>query len=65
MYAININFGTGRIAPIGLRDEFLGVDLRTIDAPEYVPTGAHRFVEASIKDRLYYIVSEQCRDKPY
>lgn len=65
MYAIDINFGTGRITPCGLRDEFRGADIRTIDAPAYVPTGSHKFLEAYLNDRLYYVIGERFRDNPY
>ena len=67
MYAININFGTGRRIAFGLRDEFVrqGGDLRPMDAAEYVPTGAHRFVKALVSDRLFYVYAEESRDKPY
>ena len=67
MYAININFGTGRRIAPGLREDFVwqGGDLRPIDAPEYIPTGSHEFLEAHLNDRLYYVMGEQPRDKPY
>lgn len=67
MYAININFGTGRQNAFGLRDEFLrqGGDLRPMDATECVPTGSHWFVKAVHSDRLYYVFAEESRDKPY
>ena len=67
MYAININFGTGRRIAFGLREEFVrqGGDIRTMDAAEYVPTGAHRSVSALFSDRLYYVYAEESRDKPY
>ena len=67
MYAININFGTGRQIAPGLRDDFVrqGGDLRPIDAPEYIPTGSHAFREAILSDRLYYVHAEDHRYKPY
>ena len=67
MYAIDINFGTGRQIALGLRDDFVwqGGDLRPIDAPEYIPTGSHAFREAILSDRLYYVHAEDHRYKPY
>lgn len=68
MYAININFGTGRVISPGIREEFVqqGGDLRTIDAPEYVPTGSHKY-EASVMrgSKFFFIRADQCREKSY
>ena len=67
MYAIDINFGTGRQIALGLRDDFVwqGGDLRPIDAAECIPTGSHSFHPAILKDRLYYVLAENPREKSY
>lgn len=69
MYEININFGTGRQIASGLRDDFtfgLGVDIRPMDAAEYIPTGSHRFVPSVTKNaKLYYVFAESDRGNQF
>lgn len=62
MNQINVNFGTGRLIAVGLRNDYLdgsAADIRPMDAPEYVPTGSHRGIPSPVKGSSFYYVSAE------
>lgn len=67
MEFINVVHITGNIIANGLRDDCYGtlMEIRPMDAPEYIPTGSHVGRPARFNDRLYFISAEDMRGMPY
>lgn len=67
MEFINVHYKTGNIIAYGLRDDCYGtlMEIRPMDAPEYIPTGSHVGRPARFNDRLYFISAEDMRGMPY
>lgn len=67
MELINVRYTTGTAIARGLRDECYGtmMDIRPIDAPEFIPTGSHIGRPVNYDDRLYLISAEDWRGIRY
>lgn len=69
MEFINVHHITGNAIASGLRDDCYGtlMDIRPMDAPDYIPTGSHvgRSYPESYMEDLYFVFAEDLRGMPY
>ena len=69
MEIINVRHSTGSAIAHGLRDDCYGtmMDIRPMDAPDYIPTGSHvgRSGPTPYLQHLYFVSAEDLRGMPY
>jgi hypothetical protein len=68
MQIVNVHHTTGTVIAHGLRDDCFGkmMDIRPLDAPDYIPTGSHIGRPALFGNgRLYVVYAEDHRMKPF
>ena len=67
MEFINVRHITGNAIASGLRDDCYGtlMEIRPIDAPDFIPTGSHIGRLANHQDGAYFISAEDWRGIRY